>query len=87
MLYLTLLTPILALPAVLLMDRVERWATDGRPGPARVAPVAPVAPMPDVSSGGREPLPQRGRPRPASRSRLLADPAPDLHRPKVALRS
>ena len=84
MLYLTLLTPILALPAVLLMDRVERWATDGRPGPARVAPVAHV---PDVASGGSEPLPQRGRPRPASRSRLLVDPTPDLHRPKVALRS
>ena len=80
MLYLTLLTPILALPAVLLMDRVERWATGGRPGPAHVAPMARVA------SGPREPLPQRGRPRPASRSRLLADQSPDLHRPKVALR-
>ena len=81
MLYLTLLTPILALPAVLLMNRVERWATGGRPGPARVAAMA------DVASGPREPLPQRGRPRPASRSRLLADPTPDLHRPKVAFRS
>jgi len=84
MLYLTLLTPILALPAVLLMDGVELWESDGRPGPARVAPMAHV---PDVASGGREPLPQRGRPRPASRSRLLADSAPDLHRPKVAFRS
>jgi hypothetical protein len=84
MLYLTLLTPILALPAVLLMDRFERWASGGRPAPARVAPMADVA---HVASGPREPLPQRGRPRPASRSRLLADPTPDLHRPKVAFRS
>ena len=81
MLYLTLLTPILALPAVLLMDRVDRWATGGRPAQPRVAPMA------DVASGRREPLPQRGRPRPASRSRLLADPSPDLHRPTVAFRS
>ena len=41
MLYLTLLTPILALPAVLLMDRVERWASGGRPAQPRVAPMAP----------------------------------------------
>ena len=46
MLYLTLLSPILALPAVLLMDRVERWAAGdtSRPfHPARTAPIADVA--------------------------------------------
>ena len=36
MLYLTLLTPILALPGLLLMDRVERWAAGDHPQAFRV---------------------------------------------------
>ena len=77
MLYLTLLTPILALPAVLLMDRVERWAAgeNSRPfRPARTAPLAGGAPGPA--------LPDRHLR--AAWGRRLADPTPDLHRPKVA---
>ena len=36
MLYLTLLTPILALPGLLFMDRVERWAAGDHPQAFRV---------------------------------------------------
>ena len=43
MLYLTLLTPILALPAVLLMDRVERWTAGDTSRPFRPARTAPLA--------------------------------------------
>src|SRR6478609_3303043 len=43
MLYLTLLTPILALPAVMLMDRVERWAAGDTSRPLRPARTAPIA--------------------------------------------
>ena len=43
MLYLTLLTPILALPGLLLMDRVERWAAGDHPQAFRVPRSVPTA--------------------------------------------
>jgi len=84
MLYLTLLTPILALPAVLLMDRVERWAAGDTSRPLRPARTAPMA---EVAAGARGPRPLPDRHLRAAWGRHLADPTPDWHRPKVAWRS
>ena len=68
MLYLTLLTPILALPAVMLMDRVERWAAGDTSRPFRPARTAPMA---EVAAGARRAAATAG---PSSASRL--GPAP-----------
>ena len=84
MLYLTLLTPIMALPAVLLMDRVERWAAGDTSRPFRLARTAPMA---DVAAGRGGPRPLPDRHLRAAWGRRLADPSPDLHRPEVAWRS
>jgi hypothetical protein len=50
MLYATLLAPFVALPALLLMDRVERWAVGPRRGQAsasaRPSPTARAAQSP-----------------------------------------
>ena len=85
MLYLTLLTPILALPAVLLMDRVERWAAGDTARPFRLARTAPIADVAAGHGGGPRPLPDR--PPRAAWGWHLADPSPHLHRPEVAWRS
>ena len=85
MLYLTLLTPILALPGLLLMDRVERWAAGDHPQAFRVPRSVPTTPT--------RPLAQREHEQRAvviglhQRSRLRGDPEPDAHRPRLALRS
>ena len=84
MLYLTLLTPILALPGLLLMDRVERWAAGDHPQAFRVSRSVPTA---DAAAGPTGARAARGRHRPTQRSRLRTDPQPDTHRPRVALRS
>ena len=56
MLYLTLLTPILALPGLLLMDRVERWAAGDHPQAFRVPRSVPTA---DSATCPTRPLAQR----------------------------
>jgi len=92
-LYLTLLTPILALPGLLLMDRVERWAAGDHPQAFRVPRSVPTADMSDMSdmsdtaAGPTGAGAARGRHRPTPRSRVRADPEPDAHRPRLALRS
>ena len=50
MLYLTLLVPFLALPALTLRDRVERWAAGDHPGAFRVARTAPTSDMTDIDT-------------------------------------
>ena len=63
MLYLTLLTPVLALPGLLLMDRVERWAAGAAHSQAfRVARTVPTA---ETVAGPTGALAERGRHRPA----------------------
>ena len=56
MLYLTLLTPVLALPGLLLMDRVERWAAGAAHSQAfraaRTVPTAETARWPHGSTSG-----------------------------------
>ncbi len=84
MLYLTLLTPVLALPGLLLMDRVERWAAGAAHSQAFRA--ARTVPTGETAAGPTGAPAERGRHRPAQRRRLRADPEPDPHRPRVALR-
>jgi len=95
-LYLILLTPILALPGLLLMDRVERWAAGDHPQAFRVPRSVPTADsadsadsadMSDTAAGPTGAGAARGRHRPTPRSRVRADPEPDAHRPRLALRS
>jgi hypothetical protein len=75
MLYLTLLTPFVALPALMLMDRVERWAAGDHPEAFRVARTTATVHVTDTVGGaagspwGR---PGRGRHRPTPGGRVRA---------------
>ena len=87
MLYLTLVTPILALPGLLLMDRVERWAAGDHPQAFRVPRSLTTTDRADTAAAPTGAGAARGRHRPTQRRRIRADPAPDAHRPRLALRS
>ena len=80
MLYLTLFAPILALPALLLMDRIERWAGGAESAlrPARVAPRT------DAAVGDAGARAASGRHRPAYVRRLQTHPGPGPRRPTPA---
>ena len=79
MLYLTLFAPILALPALLLMDRIERWAAGAESAfrPARLAT------MTDAAVGDAGARAASGRHRPAYVRRLQTHSGPDPRRPTV----
>ena len=79
MLYLTLFAPILALPALLLMDRIERWAGGAESAlrPARVAPMTDAA----VGDAGARASSERHRP--TYVRRLQTHSGPDPRRPTV----
>jgi hypothetical protein len=80
MLHLTLFAPIAALPALLLMERIERWAAGAESAfrPARVAT------MTDATVGDAGTRASSGHHRPTYVRRLQTHPGPDPRRPKPA---
>lgn len=82
MLYLTLFAPILALPALLLMERIECWAAGAESAfrPARVATMTDAA----VGDAGAVAGASSGRHRPTYVRRLQTHPGPEPRRPKPA---